>query len=282
MSGKKRQATVSVSTDDEITKPPTKSYKATKKQSSFSMDDILQRLDIMNKTMSTLCTKDNLETALTNFEHKMLEQFETKLEKVESDMMDVRNENDILKKQLGDAKTELSDCHDDKIKKLETRLEKNEEHSIRNEQYSRRSNIRISGLPETPGTEDSTQLVIDFFQKKLGVFDILPYDIDAAHRVPIKDKTKPKPVIVKFIHRAKRDKVIKTRSKLKGSGITIQEDLTSENQKLLLRASSHPSVLSAWTHNGKILAKFKDSNVIREISRHTDINELAKLQLNSQ
>ena len=59
-------------------------------------------------------------------------------------------------------------------------------------------------------------------------------------------------IIVRFYRRTIRNDIIRARRALKGSAVSIREDLTRLNQALLNRAMNHPRVYRAWTWNGKI------------------------------
>ena len=51
--------------------------------------------------------------------------------------------------------------------------------------------------------------------------------IEVAHRSGVKTGSNPRPILVRFVSRAKRDQVLANRRRLKGKGIVIGEDLTS-------------------------------------------------------
>ena len=127
------------------------------------------------------------------------------------------------------------------------------------EQYSRRNSIRIFGIPESQG-EDTDQAVIK------AVSDNLPgsislADIDRSHRSgkPRADAKKPRPILVKLTHYRKKAALMKDRRRLKGTGVSIQEDLTKANHQILMKLANHPKVEAAWSIDGKIMAALKTS-----------------------
>ena len=64
------------------------------------------------------------------------------------------------------------------------------------------------------------------------------------------------------------------RRKLKGSGISIQEDLTRATVSLLKKTSNHENVSSAWTADGKVIAAVKTTNgktLKKKIFRESDL-----------
>ena len=50
---------------------------------------------------------------------------------------------------------------------------------------------------------------------------------------------------------------MKDRRRLKGTGISIQEDLTKANHQVLMKLANHPKVEAAWSTDGKIMAALK-------------------------
>ncbi|XP_076449959.1 flavin-containing monooxygenase 1-like [Babylonia areolata] len=106
----------------------------------------------------------------------------------------------------------------------------------------------------------------DLFTSKLGVA-VTEADIEAAHRTGSRtpQHTRPRPMIVRFLSRRKKDEVLANRRKLKGNPqkISIAEDLTSLNFKLLKEAKEHSATLDAWSSRGKIFAKIKNGKTVR-------------------
>lgn len=152
-----------------------------------------------------------------------------------------------------------------KMSNLESLQKNTAKMANHNEQYSRRNNIRIRGLGATKD-ETCEQTVIKFLNNRLNLRDnegkhvqISVIDIDAAHPIQSRrsQQEHPPSMIVKFHQRCHRDMIIKARRQLKGQSFTINEDLTKLNQQLLTRLKDSPAVESAWSWNGKILAKVK-------------------------
>ena len=117
-------------------------------------------------------------------------------------------------------------------------------------QHGRSYNVRIFGIQETEG-EKVKGKVCQLVEKALGI-PLKEADIAAAHRLPTKHKDKPKPVIVKFVDKEKKFQILKVRKKLKGTGQSISEDMTSQNMKLMNRAANSNQFKSVWFSNGKV------------------------------
>jgi hypothetical protein len=160
---------------------------------------------------------------------------------------------------------------------LQRRLKQAEIENNRLEQYSRRSHLRIHGLKLDDG-DDCKEAVCRFINTHLSLDSaVQPRDLDAAHKLPLRqvdteasqtvakegtNKARPRVpvIIVRFHARDLRDSVIKSRKQLKGSGISITEDLTVKNVLLLKRLQRCAHFQAAWSWEGKIYAKHATSS----------------------
>ncbi len=197
---------------------------------------------------------------------KLFDELATRVDDIERRMSEVDQIN------IGGFSTRIDDLGND-IKAA--RSEAREFMIVANdcEQYSRRNNIRIKGLSVSEN-DDCRQAVCDFVRTQLHVSCFEPEDIEYAHIVPVRaDASSSSPhaqasrsagnashqesglqtVIAKFCRREKRDLVLRSRRRLKGTPISIAEDLTALNVKTLNRVRNYSRVQSAWTWNGKIV-----------------------------
>jgi hypothetical protein len=62
--------------------------------------------------------------------------------------------------------------------------------------------------------------------------------------------------------REHRDSVVRQRRLIKGTGMTIVEDLTSLNVKTLNRVRNSDLVATSWTWNGRIFALLKSGKKV--------------------
>lgn len=120
------------------------------------------------------------------------------------------------------------------------------------EQYTRRNNLRVFGIPEEKG-ENTDQILMRIFEQKLGVA-ISFADIEKSHRLgktpAVRDKGRP--IIVRFASYRTRATVFSNKKKLKGSGITVREDLTKVRIDLLQKVQKAFGTRQVWTVDGKI------------------------------
>lgn len=126
------------------------------------------------------------------------------------------------------------------------------------EQYTRRENIRINGVTVDPEEDAAqTQAKAIAVMRKTGA-DVVDADISACHRVG-KLTGSVRPIIVRFVSRAKRQEVMRSKKNLKGMTpkVYVNDDLTTLRARLLGYVKGLSSVDSAWTIDGRIFAKKK-------------------------
>ena len=142
---------------------------------------------------------------------------------------------------------------DERINTLEKQLVKKTDEL---EQYQRRQCLRIFGVKEEEG-EDSDVQCIEVAKKISVNLDVA--DIDRCHRIGKREAGKPRPIIVKFVSYRKRNELFRNKRQLKGSGITIREDLTKQRHNLLKECINKYGLPSVWTMDGVIIVKRGDT-----------------------
>ena len=128
------------------------------------------------------------------------------------------------------------------------------------EQYSRRSNLRIHGVPvSSSSTEES---VIQIIHEKLNI-QLEPEAIDSCHPVG-QARDGKQSIIIKFVSYRSKRRVMQQRGKLKGTDIRIVEDLTRARHALFQKAVKKFGFRNVWQLDGTINVKVKDvKHVIR-------------------
>lgn len=119
------------------------------------------------------------------------------------------------------------------------------------EQYGRANNLRIFGIEEKD-KEITDKLVVDV-ATKLGIKDLNVKCISRSHRVGKPNSSKPRPIIVKFVSYADRKLLYEKKKMLKGTGISIGEDLTKT--RLQLRQKASEAYNDVWTSDGVVMIK---------------------------
>jgi len=233
---------------------------------SLDLEELVPRA--VEHLLKTSTFKQLLEKSLVATIKAKMESMEEKIAKQDSIIYDLQSQlkkksddNDDCKAQLKD----LSESSSETVRKLNDL-----------EQYTRRNSIRLFGIPESKDKHENCDIIVtNLARDKLGVkLDL--HEIDRSHRVGKKTSEpgkKPRPIIVKFGTYRSRQKLMRVRRKLKGTGITIKEDLTRTNQTLLEQVSRAEDVVSSWTIDGRILALVKRNGqeTIRQVSTLKDL-----------
>ena len=145
------------------------------------------------------------------------------------------------------------------------------------EQYGRRSNIRIFGI-SIQENEDCAEKVVAVLKDKLNCNELTVSDIENAHPLPIKsasaDQIIKPAVIVRMKSRQVKEAILKKRKALKGTGISISEDLTSLNVLLLNRLRNDSRVVDSWSNNGRIYFRVEESKRKLLIEPFQSLNEV--------
>lgn len=170
---------------------------------------------------------------------RMMTAIETAVEKA---MAKVNKELDTLRRSMKDMVEQVAEKTDDL------------------EQYQRRNNLRILGLKETRG-EDTDKLVVELCRDKLGVA-LSENSLCRTHRVGKKPdaavtveggKELSRPIIVRFTSYRDRRAIYGMKKKLKGTGITIREDMTTRRVKIWKTAVERFGLRNTWTQDGRVL-----------------------------
>lgn len=171
---------------------------------------------------------------------------------------------------------------------LETRVETLETALESMQQYDRRCNIQLDGVPQVRD-EDVLRLVVLLAEAVDEQLDVNT-DIQAAHRLPSRNTERPKPIVIQFTNRQKRDAVL-MKAKTKGfrlkstdfvrnvpeTLVYANDHLTPYYKKLLyeakkVKSDKHYEFL--WVKNAKIfIRKDKNSNVLR-LDSFKDLDKL--------
>lgn len=131
------------------------------------------------------------------------------------------------------------------------------------DQQQRRKNIRLIGLEEEKD-EDLFTSVRETLSKKLEL-EQSDIQVDCCYRIKNNSKrndpNSPGPVVVHFSTVRSRDIVFCNKRKLKGSRLTIAEDLSRHNYNLLKKCMSTVGKHNAWSINGRVYAKIGSEKI---------------------
>jgi len=263
--------------------PKSKKQEKKRRKMNAEMTSLREAIDAINSKMDTIVSKiDTLATKESQNEMKadlnrMIGTLKTRVDKLEGELYEIGKKNDGLQNSLSAVKKQNTDLSGE-VKALRERVRQNESKNNDLEQYGRRSHLRVFGVPEDRGDKESVQdcrkKVADIFQNLIKV-PVGEDRIEVAHRTGSVAKARAnnstRPIIVRFLSREDRDTVIRNRKVLKGKKISVAEDLTLPNLRLLKRLEEHSGTMSSWSSNGKLFAKLKNGLIIK-VDTTTDIN----------
>ena len=125
----------------------------------------------------------------------------------------------------------------------------------RQQQYWRRNCVASHGILEQKG-EDTEKQDLKIIREELGK-TVEKSDLDRTHRIGAfkEDKSKCRPIIIKFSRYNRCGKVFRNKKNLRGKGYSITESLAAMRMKKLTEARNSFGFTSVWIRDAKILCK---------------------------
>lgn len=221
--------------------------------------------------------------------HDQLQAYQDKQNVIEEKMHSLEMDFDVYKRKTDNEMDDLKSKHatlSQNYSALQIQMNNAAKLANDNEQYSRRNNLRILGVYLNEG-EKERDAVVRIVNNHLKLTDdngqrlqLSSHHIEVAHVLPRRTrptaaanngssaKVGPPPIIVRFYNRGIRDKILQARRHLKNKQVSLSDDLTTTNQRLLSKLKSEPIVASAWSWNGKLFYKRKDNELIKRYQLH--------------
>ena len=226
--------------------------------SSIIVETIRNDTKIINMIASNISSNDDFSKAVMN---KFMETTKPMKQEIYESLSFDNNDLSLKVKGLEKSHNEL---------KLSNELLRLEIDNL--EQYGRRNCLIFHGVKEQEGgairsqIENTDAIVVSIMKENLGL-EITEADLDRSHRlgrkVPnVQSRSKPRPIIVKFLSHNIRSQVYRNKRKLKGTGLGISESLTKKRVELYSAVSKHPNVSSVWTNDGRIIALLSDKKKV--------------------
>ncbi|XP_078663850.1 uncharacterized protein LOC144906977 [Branchiostoma floridae x Branchiostoma belcheri] len=220
-------------------------------QSNVKPEELREKLSAENKIL------------LDAIEATLLLPLKSEIRDLKSEIAGVASEQREIKSSIAQVETKIN-ITDAALNEVTTRLNNLE-------QYSRRNCLLLHGA--TPSTTtDTIQLVLDTAKNNLGI-TLSQSDIDRAHPLPrrkVSGDQRPPPIVIKFVSYAVRQKFFSSKSKLKGSGLFVTEQLTKDNAQLL--RATREKVGSGWSLDGRIFCMH--DGVKRRVANLADLEKM--------
>ncbi|CAH0728690.1 unnamed protein product, partial [Brenthis ino] len=119
----------------------------------------------------------------------------------------------------------------------------------RQEMRRRRKTLLFHGITEEK-SEDILLKVTELVSRHLDLPNFSSTSIKSLYRLGRPTDKRPRPVVIKFMDAAVRDKVWFLKTKLKGTGVTQSEFLTKSRHTLFMEARQRFGIGKCWTWDG--------------------------------
>lgn len=233
-----------------------------------------------------------------------------KLKQSETQLSNLTTEIRLLRQDMTDMKLQLASCaealarqntllgnyekkvaaQDDEISVLKSENFNLQQQLGIQAQHALKNELEIAGIPEKQN--ENLYHIVNITAQKLGV-DLTDADLDWANRAGprdsrLSDKQYPRPIVVRFTRRTKRDDIIKAarvRRNITTEGIVdgpvckfyLNERLTKENRIFFraarLRARLH-SFKFCWIRNGGVFVRKEDRKPAIPLKSFEDLDKL--------
>ncbi|KAH3720504.1 hypothetical protein DPMN_056872 [Dreissena polymorpha] len=287
--GKSDQAQLNFKGQKPQTKPATKKQRADSNNSNNNsmeeLSSIHTQLEVMTEgichlrdDLKSMLKKGEIEELIMNtvttimgkIEETMIKRIETETKNITKEFKEqiagLEFENEQLKQKMDELKSSSTKA----ISELQTQVDKNYDTSRDalklanyNEQYSRKNNVKIMNIEESP-QESETSLIqtISSILKTTADVELKPEDIIAIHRIPTK-KGNIRPILLKLRNNNAKSSIMRKRTPMKAKGFRLVDDVTQRNQGLISRLFLHPDIKSAWFFNGSVFGQTNSEERIK-------------------
>lgn len=245
------------------------------------MAHIDARFNILQNTIEAFKSEvteqlNNLTVTVNTWEGKIKE-LESSVSTLTNNILHLESERESMLSEVAELKSILQSVRAE---------------NIRNEQWVRRSNLQINGVPQREG--ENLFQVIRNLANKTGFALNIDADIDFVTRIAIKngsDSKKPKPIIVKFQARYKKDEFLSAVRKFKNlkagdlgfSGapaserIYVNDHLSTYNRSLLQKAKTtarEKNYAYCWVRNCTIMVRRSDKSPVIHITSEENLKKI--------
>lgn len=235
---------------------------------------------------------DCIDTTARDFIQRLFDQqkifFESIIKSWELKVEQILVSINVFSEEIKEIKKSIKK-HENEISVLTNDLRELQKNFHQLSQYSRNKNLEISGFPEVEKNNDDLKKNLKLLMDSLGV-DV-PEGEFVAHRLPIRNKltkSKAKPIVIQFVNRTVRDKILENAKRMKPTAKLL--DTTLLNDPIYVNAHLTPYYKHLFSEAKKIKIKknyqflwFSGSDLfIKKDSKSlkfkiTDLSDLEKL-----
>lgn len=176
----------------------------------------------------------NFKSFLESFMQATNKRIDTFMLDINTSIIDLKNSLEFTQSEYTETKRQLQslDSSHTELHKLETKFTNIEDSLDYLENQSRRNNLRFEGITEKPGESwhDTEQTLRTLIKEKMKL-DVSKLEIERAHRVGNKTRSTPRPIVARFLRYKDRDVILKNGSKLKGTNVFVNDDVSDRVQR---------------------------------------------------
>lgn len=244
--------------------------------------------ELMDKINNMQREFDNkLKKAISELERKFSEEVEKVIREKEEIKLAVEFMSEDFEKMKKDQHKGKKDNDIDEYNNVGPKILQIEQEQEDMQQYARRNNLKITGVP-VKNQEDTYDIVIGI-ASKAGV-KVSYNDLDAVHRLPTKDKSRPAPIIAKFNNRWIKESIMDglytKRIRLnthdigspwtdgQNTPVYVNDHLTTRNEhlaKLARDMKRAKKCIGTWTRDCKIYIKKDTSSKGKWVRSEADL-----------
>lgn len=228
------------------------------------------KLQVLSELKTTRTELNALSESMQFFSNQMDENTNL-MKEIKSEVAAVKKENENLRSMNVTLTNEVTSLKD-RVRSLE--------------QYSRKNNVEIVGIPETP-KENAIALVKDV-GTALGL-EIQEADISTAHRVPSFRKDRPPALIAQFSRRTARDSLLsrfrekkvmtakQVNTAFPTQNVYINEHLSPENKQFLSKLKQKCKDVGydyAWCRDGRFFVRKCQGERYRRVDTYDELDKL--------
>ena len=235
--------------------------------------------------------RDDIHSTIMSIVASEFKAFKEEITSLKDSVTFISNEYDALTERVKtlESNVKLINPISVDMDKIKASIEKSVQDNNTREQWARRSNIEIFGIPEKKG--ENLMNIVQEISNRAGLSMKMAEDVDFITRVaPRKSENgKPKPIVVRFLARYKKDDFLSSVRKMKkfkacdlgfsgvDSLIYFNDHLTSENKALLQRVKTlakDKNYKYVWIKNCSIMIRRSDNSPVINISNCKDLNKI--------
>ncbi|CAH2062204.1 unnamed protein product, partial [Iphiclides podalirius] len=144
----------------------------------------------------------------------------------------------------------------------------------------RRKVILFNGISEAPEV-NVVEEILGIIHNKFALTHVSDASFKRCHRIGVQQSDRISPVLVQFVDHTLKSQIWNSKSKLKGSVVSMSEFLTKARQLIHKRARKHFGFRNVWTLDGVINIKLPSQARVKITTEEELVSLIAKFPMDS-